>query len=201
MNKYVYITIGIVVLGILGVSVNKMSVNSSSNSQQKSVIKKTNTATPVRTTSQDPQDIVPGLYSNLIKNNSTTTGLTIISGLVENNLNQNGKPTDDHLELVIKNSSSKDMSNFEAYYTITDVVTNKQEGYYKKLTNLVVKSGESKTIHFGTKTAENYFGLNTNGVYFTGKNKMLFDVQISSPGFKVATLKINKDAGGAELKD
>jgi hypothetical protein len=93
------------------------------------------------------------------------------------------------------------MSNFEAYYTITDTVTNKQEGYYKKLTGLVLRSGESKIIHFDTKVAENHFGLNTNGMYFTGKNKMIFDVQISSPEFKVATLKINKDAGGAEVKD
>jgi hypothetical protein len=196
MNKYTYLIIGIIVLGVVVVSINKMSTNSI----QKNTTQQIKTVS-VKNTSQDPQDIVPGLYTNTIKNNSTISGLTIVSGLVENNLDQNGKPTDDHLELVIKNSSSKDASNFEAYYTITDTVTNKQEGYYKKLTGLTLKSGESKTIHFDTKVSENHFGLNTNGMYFTGKNKMIFDVQISSPEFKVATLKINKDAGGAEVKD
>ena len=38
-------------------------------------------------------------------------------------------------------------------------------------------------------------------MYFTGQNKMQFDVQISTPEFKIATIQIAKDAGGAEQKD
>lgn len=195
MNKNKYI-IGIVILVVVG---GGILIASSSTKQ------KVNTVNPVVNTtgnvSSDPQDIVPGLYTNLIKNTSTLSGLSIESGLVENNVDSNGKTADDHLELVLKNSSTKDMGNFEAYYTITDLTTLKKEGYYKKLTGFNLKAGETKTIHFDNGTGENHFGLNKNGMYFTGQNKMQFDVQISTPEFKVATIQIAKDAGGAEQKD
>ena len=195
MNKNKYI-IGIMVLVVI---VGVVLIMSRSSKQ------KVNTTNQVVNTTQnvsnDPQDIVPGLYTNLIKNTSAVSGLTIESGLVENNVDENGKSADDHLELVLKNSSTKDMTNFEAYYTITDLTTLKKEGYYKKLTGFTLKAGEVKTIHFDNGTGENHFGLNKNGMYFTGQNKMQFDVEISTPEFKIATIQIAKDAGGAEQKD
>jgi hypothetical protein len=149
----------------------------------------------------NPQDIVPGTYPNLIKNTSTVAGLVIVSGLVENNIDAQGKVTDDHLELVLKNTSTQDMSNFEVYYTVTDLTTAKSEGYYKKLTGFVLKGGESKSVHFDGKNEVNHFGINKDGLYFTSKNKLQFNVQVSTPGFQVAHLQITKDAGGAETKD
>lgn len=149
----------------------------------------------------DPQDIVPGTYLNQIKNTSTVTGLVVVSGLVENNVDSQGKTTDDHLELLLKNTSPQDMSNFEVYYTITDLTTAKSEGYYKKLTGFVLKGGESKSVHFDGKNGVDHFGVNKDGLYFTSKNKLQFDVQISTPNFKIATIRIMKDAGGAETKD
>ncbi len=193
MNKTTYIIGAIILVTIGGVILNK---SFSSPNQKVS-----QTSSTKQNVSNDPQDIVPGLYANSIKNTSTVSGLKIESGLVENNVDKDGKTTDDHLELVLKNSSLKDMSNFEAYYTVTDLVDSKKEGYYKKLTGFTLKAGETKTIHFDSKIGENHFGVNKDGLYFTGKNKMQFDVQISSPDFKIATIQIAKDAGGAELKD
>lgn len=194
MNKKTYIIAGIIVAILLvGIFISKSNSTKTNNHTQGNVSQKT--------VSSDPQDIVPGLYPNPIKNISTISGLSIVSGLVENNVDKNGKTADDHLELTLKNISKKDMINFEAYYTITDLVNSKKEGYYKKLSGLTLKAGETKTIHFDNNVGENHFGLNTNGMYFTGKNKMQFDVQISTPDFKISTIVIPKDAGGAELKD
>lgn len=159
-------------------------------------------AVPSNTTAQtNPEDVVPGTYQNKINNTSTVTGLVVQSGLVENNTDAQGKITNDHLELLLKNTSSQDMSNFEGYYTVKDLTTGKSEGYYKKLTDLVLKSGESKSIHFDNGIGDAHYGINKNGIYFTSKNKLQFDVQVSTPNFKMATIQIMKDAGGAEMKD
>lgn len=149
----------------------------------------------------DAQDVVPGRYPNLINNTATATGLDIVSGLVENNLDGNGKVTDDHLELLLKNNSTKSMTDFEAYYTITDTINGNKEGYYKKLTGLSIAPGMSASVHFDGKNDHLHYGVNKDGIYFTSKNKLQFDVEISTPGFKTQRLQVAKDAGGAEVKD
>ncbi|MHB8651560.1 MAG: hypothetical protein ACYC8S_00240 [Minisyncoccota bacterium] len=172
-------------------------------------IKSNGTPQPARVTTatkdagmpRDPEDIVPGMYANQIKNSATTSGLSIVSGLVENNVDTQGKITDDHLEVLLKNSSAQDMSNFEVYYVITDLATGKREGYYKKLSGFILKKGGSKSVHFDGKSGVDHFGVNKDGLYFTSKNKLQFDIQVSTLGFQVAHLQILKDAGGAELKD
>jgi hypothetical protein len=193
-NKIIYAVIGIVgVVLVVGLV----------------FIKGNNTSQPAPVTSttkdagvpSDPQDIVPGTYPNKIKNISTITGLNIKSVLVENNLDLNSKPTNDHLEITLKNSSNKDMNHFEIFYSVLDLTNNKKESYYKTLAGLVLKSGEEKTIHLGGKSLENNFGVNKDGIYFTSKNKLQFDIQVSTPEFKIATFQATKDAGGAELKD
>jgi hypothetical protein len=151
--------------------------------------------------STDPQDIVPGTYPDLISNTATTSGLMAPSGLVENNVDAQGRATDDHLEVLLKNTSTHEMSDFEVYYTIADLTTGISEGYYKKLTGFVLKSGESKSIHFDGKASVDHYGVNKDGLYFTSKNKLQFDIRVSTPGFQVVHLQILKDAGGAEAKD
>jgi len=193
-NKILYSVIGIVGIALIA---GLVFVKSNGTSQPAPVT----TTTKDAGVSSDPQDIVPGTYPNKIKNTATASGLSIVSGLVENNVDAQGKITDDHLELLLKNTSAKDMSNFEVYYTIADLTTGKSEGYYKKLTGLVLKGGESKSVHFDGKNEVDHFGVNKDGLYFTSKNKLQFDIQVSTPGFQVAHLQIFKDAGGAELKD
>ena len=149
----------------------------------------------------DSQDIVPGRYPNQIKNTSTTAGLSIPSVFVENNVDSAGKITDDHLEIRLKNDSKQDMTNLETYYTVTDATTGKSEGYYKKLSDLILKPGDASAVHFDGKKIQGHFGVNKDGLYFTSKNKLQFVIDVSTPGFKIAHFEISKDAGGAEIKD
>lgn len=187
----------VIVVGFMFIKTNSTKPVPVATTAKDTVAKKTvNQIVP-----SDPQDIVPGTYPNQIKNASTVEGLVIVSGLVENNIDAQGKVTDDHLELLLKNSSTQEMSNFEAYYTITDLATAKSEGYYKKLTGFVLKGGESKSVNFDGKNGVDHFGVNKDGLYFTSKNKLQFDVQVSAAGFQIAKIQLTKDAGGAEVKD
>lgn len=151
--------------------------------------------------SQDPQDIVPGLYKNPILNNSTKEGFAISSVMVENNTDAAGNAVSDNLELTLKNLTGKDLSGFEVYYTITDSVTNKKEGYYKRLDGFVLKANSTDKIHFDNKVGYGHFSANTNSIYKKSNNQLRFDVMVSTPGYKVAAIQATKAAGGAEVKD
>jgi hypothetical protein len=199
-NKLPYIIGG----GILLLLVGFLLVN---NKKQNKPVQTTQTAnvTPSTTisdtTSQDPQDIVPGLYKNPIQNTATQEGFVITTTAVENNTDTAGKAVSDHLELTLKNTVGKDLTDFEVYYTITDPTTNKKEGYYKKLTGFVLKSGETQTIHFDNKQGNGHFSANKNSMYYKSTNKLLFTIMLSTPGYKLQTANIEKAAGGAEQKD
>lgn len=208
-NKKMYIVGGAVGLGLIiavsffgSVSSTKtpsLSVTTNNNNVSQNTLQNTQPSNSVG--QSDPEDIVPGTYPNKINNTSTVSGLAIQSGLVENNVDAQKKIANDHLELLLKNTSSQDMANFEAYYTIKDLTTGKSEGYYKKLTNFILKSGEAKSIHFDGGVGDGHFGVNKNGLYFISRNKLQFDIQVSTPNFKIAKIQIIKDAGGAEMKD
>ncbi len=161
-------------------------------------------ATPASVTTSaasDPQDIVPGLYENRIHNTATQAGFTITAAQVENNTDPAGKIVDDHLEITLKNTTPQDLTDFEAYYTITDPSTNKKEGYYKKLSGFVLKKDQTASIHFDNQTGVGHVSANKNSIYYSSSNQLLFDVSVSTPGYAVQTIHITKDAGGAEQKD
>ncbi len=150
----------------------------------------------------DVDDQNPVFAENPIKNNATQAGFTIKEGLVENNINPvTKKDADDHLEIVLKNTSGQELSGFEVYYTVTDNETGNQEGYYVKVTDFVLKAGETNAIHFDTTDALNHVLENVNSMYRTNPNAKTFDVIVSVTGFKVETVQIQKDAGGAEEAD
>ena len=76
------------------------------------------------------------------------------------------------LEITLKNTAGKDLTDFVVYYTITNNVTGKHEGYIVKLTNFTLKSGETRIIHFDNiNTPDNllpdHFGENPNSFYKT----------------------------------
>lgn len=154
----------------------------------------------ITTTSQDPQDIVPGLYPNPIQNTATTEGFKIASVMVENNTDAAGTPVSDHLQLTLQNVTKTDLTNFEVYYTITDTVTNKKEGYYKKLTNYVLKAGETQTINFDNGSGDGHFTVNKHSIYYTSSDPLQFSVMVSTPGYKPETASVSKAAGGSEVQ-
>lgn len=204
-NKKIYIVGALlVVIAVLYITISSHQKTATSK-VHKTTSTKSTTATSNNTASTnistDPQDIVPGTYKNQINNISTRPGLMIVSGRVENNVDAGGKIISDHLELTLKNISTTDMHDLEMYYTVKDLTTNKSEGYYKKLTGFVLKTGETTSIHFDNKTESGHFGANKNSIYFASVNKLQFDVEVSAPQFQIAKIQIFKDAGGAEVKD
>jgi hypothetical protein len=150
----------------------------------------------------DLQDKDPAFADNPIHNNAAQEGFKITEAIVENNVNPvTKKDAPDHLEVTLQNIANKDLSGFECYYTITDLETKKKEGYYVKLSNFGLKSGETKTIHFDNQNEPNHFTENPNSIYRTNGNAKIFDLILSVSGYKVVTVQINKDAGSDEKAD
>ncbi len=150
----------------------------------------------------DNKEKTQTFVENPIKNNATQVGFKIAEVLVENNLDPTTqKPTNDHLEITLQNISGKDLSNFEVYYTIFDSAINKKEGYYKKLTGFVLKSGEKSTINFDNGVGFGHFSENPNSIYKTNNDAKVFDIFVSTDGYKLENIQINKDSGGAEKSD
>ena len=150
----------------------------------------------------DKEDKDPVSAENLINNSSTNEGFVITSLLVENNIDPVTKnAVADHLEIELKNTSGKELKSFEVYYTITDNETNKIEAYYVKLPDFILKSGETKAINFDNKSGDGHYGVNVNSIYFTSSNAKVFEVMVSTQGFKPVTEKVNKDAGGEGMAE
>lgn len=205
MKKNVIIISVILILGLtvsllIGDSVSRNSQVNKTTSPTLSNIN-TQNSVPTQTTSQNPQDVVAGLYPNPIKNQSTKDGFKITSVMVENNTDAKGNPVSDHLQLTLQNLTNADLSNFEVYYTITDPATNKKEGYYKKLDNFTLKANSAQTIHFDTQQGTNHFSVNTHSLYYNSSNSLKFTVEVSAPNYKIETASTTKAAGGAETKD
>jgi hypothetical protein len=195
-SSFPYIVGGCVILILIGLLMSNQQKQPQSSTTPLSANPSTDSAT-----TKDPQDIVPGLYKNQIQNVATKEGFTITASAVENNTDSAGKVVGDHLELALKNNAGKDIADFEIYYTITDLTANKKEGYYKKLTGYVLKSGDTQSIHFDNKQGTGHFSANKNSIYYTSNNKLVFDVMVSTPGYKTQSVQVTKSAGGAEVKD
>ncbi|MCL4338447.1 hypothetical protein M1271_02055 [Patescibacteria group bacterium] len=202
MSKSIILSVIVIILVTVGIFFfltngqnNQTTVNSNN------IVQISQTSVNTNNNTQDPQDVVPGLYPDPIKNNSAVQGFKIASLMVENNTDAAGNPVSDHLQLTLKNLTNKDLSNFEVYYTIMDTVSNKKEGYYKKLGSYVLKAGATQIINFDNKQGIGHFTVNTRSLYFTSSNKLSFNVFVSTLGYKVETASVEKAAGGAETKD
>jgi hypothetical protein len=200
-NKLPYIIGGSILLLLIVFLVSSSQKNNQQQNTKNVLYVTPSAGNTNKVTSNDPQDVVPGLYKNQIQNTATAEGFTIKAVTVENNTDETGKTVGDHLELTIKNTAGRDLTDFEVYYTISDPTTNKKEGYYKKLTGFVLKSGETQNVNFDNKQGIGHFTANKNSIYYTSSDKLLFDVMVSTPRYKVQTAQVAKAAGGAETKD
>lgn len=148
------------------------------------------------TANQDGSSQVLPTAENPIKNNSTEPGLEIAAIAVENNVDpETNKDLSDRLQLELKNTSDKTMGDFEIYYSMTDKTTNDSEGYYAKLDGLSLAAGETRTIFFDNEAAPYHYPENKYSIYRTSGNELSIKVELSTPGFKLATAEIKKDAG------
>jgi len=150
----------------------------------------------------DKEDKNPVFTEDPINNNSTTEGFIITSVLVENNIDPiTNKAADDHLEIELKNTSGNELKGFEVYYTVKDNDTSKTEAYYVRLPDFILKSGETKSINFDNKDGDGHYSVNLNSIYFTTMSAKVFEVTVSTDGYKPVSGKANKDPGGEEKAD
>ncbi len=206
MNKKIIIIIGLFALGIIGslFIADQFSTVSKPNTKTANtvVLQKTTPQNNANVTaSQNPEDVIAGLYPNPIQNASTTQGFKIVTAMVENNTDSSGNPVSDHLQVTLQNLTNTDLTNFEVYYTIADSAANKKEGYYKKLDSYVLKAGATQSVNFDNKQVAGHFSVNTNSLYFKSTDQLQFNVMVSTQGYKIQTATATKSAGGAETKD
>ncbi|MHB9052530.1 MAG: hypothetical protein ACYC5F_00860 [Thermoleophilia bacterium] len=182
----VIVTIGIVGIGAMLVVSGCGSGSSSGTSNQ-----------PQGTNSQ----VLP-VANDPIKNNATAPGLVIVSAQVEDNVDPaTNQAIPDKLQLSLKNTSSQTMSNFEIFYRMTDSTTGVSEGYYEKLDGLSLGPNETKTIFFDNQSSPNHYPENKYSLYRTSKNEVRFTIELSTPGFKLATGETKKSVGTGEKQD
>jgi hypothetical protein len=147
----------------------------------------------------DPQ---PLFANNPITETSTTVGFKIDNILVENNVNPDGGgDAPDHLELKVTNTGATDLSDFDIYYTMKDLVTNDVQAYYRTLPGFTLKAGETKALHLDNTGQPGHFRVNPNSMYVTSQNERMVDATLHAQGFAPQTAQVKKDAGGAETAD
>jgi hypothetical protein len=150
----------------------------------------------------DMQDNSPTTVDTQFKPSSGLEGFKIANIMVENNYDPVARQdAPDHLEVELQNTIDADITNIVVYYTITDLTTNKQESYLVPLKGLVLKAGETKSIHFDQVTGADHFRANPNSMYYASTNEMAFSVTISATGYQAQNADVKKDAGGAEVPD
>lgn len=155
--------------------------------------------TPSQTTGANPEDVVPGLYPNPIKNTSAKRGIKLTSVMVENNVDAAGNAVSDHLQFTINNLTNQMLSNLETYYTITDSANGKKEGYYKPLTGITIPAHGSVTVHLDNQSGYGHLPANVHGIYGTALDQLKFSIEVSAPVYAVATAQVTKAPGGAEV--
>jgi hypothetical protein len=150
----------------------------------------------------DLADPKPLFADNPIQESSATVGFKIDNFLVENNVNPNGGgDAPDHLELKVTNTGATDLSDFDIYYTMKDLVTNDVQAYYRTLPGFTLKAGETKALHLDNTGQPGRFSVNPNSMYVTSQNERMVDVTLHAKGFAPQSAQIKKDAGGAETAD
>lgn len=145
----------------------------------------------------DKTDTDPVFTPDLIKETATTVlPVKVKDTRVEDNVNAS-----DHLEIALANTGNTALNDFDIYYTVTDTVTKKAEGYYLKLTGFTLEAGATKTIHFDNKQGELHYSANFNGIYGTSKNEVLFQGRIHAIGYAPIEFSTKKAKGTAEVAD
>ncbi|MCB0040437.1 MAG: hypothetical protein KDE23_12200 [Caldilinea sp.] len=146
----------------------------------------------------DLADAQPTFADNPIQETSTQAGLKINSVLVENNVDATGGGAPDHLELQVTNTGATEMTNFDVYYSTTDLVTNVVQATYRTLPGFSLQPGETKSLHFDNTSTPDHFSVNPNGMYYIDANQLQVDVMLHAAGFAPQTASVKKDASDAE---
>jgi hypothetical protein len=150
----------------------------------------------------DLADAEPAFMANPIDMTGAAAPFAIKEALVENNYDYAAKKdATDHLELLVTNSGSTDLTGFSIYYMMKDADTGKVEGTFRKLDGFTVPAGAEARIHFDDGTVAGRFRANPNSIYITSQAAKTISVVLKADGFAPVSVDIAKDKGGAEAAD
>lgn len=150
----------------------------------------------------DLADSDPAFMANPIDMSGTAAPFAIKEALVENNYDYTAKKdATDHLELLVTNSGTTELTGFSIYYTMKDADTGKVEGTFRKLDGFSVPAGGEARIHFDDGATLGHFRANPNSIYITSQAAKTISVVLKTDGFAPVTVDIAKDKGGAEAAD
>lgn len=150
----------------------------------------------------DLADTDPAFMANPLDMTGAPAPFAIKEALVENNYDYAAKKdATDHLELLVTNSGSMDLSGFSIYYSMTDADTGKVEGTFRKLDGFSVPAGGEARIHFDDGAVAGHFRANPNSIYLTSQAAKAVSVVLKADGFAPVSVDVAKDKGGAEAAD
>lgn len=150
----------------------------------------------------DKEDKTPVNVDIPITESTGPSDFTIKEVLVENNYDSVLKrDVSDHLEILLVNKGTSDITDFQAYYVITDQKTNINQSYLISLTGFVLKAGEEKSVHIDISGVDGHFRANPNSLYYQSANGLNVDVLINAKGHQAQKATVKKDAGKPETAD
>jgi hypothetical protein len=150
----------------------------------------------------DKVDPHPTIYDGNISESTGTADFSIKNVIVENNYDPIAKTSaPDHLEIVLVNNGSQNISNFQVFYTITDLKTNQTQSTLLPLNGFILGSHQEKSVHIDVSGKEGHFRANPNSIYYTSKNQLQFNVLVNAQGHQAQHATVKKDAGGTEGPD
>jgi hypothetical protein len=150
----------------------------------------------------DLADVGPAFMANPLDMTGVPATFAIKEALVENNYDYAAKKdATDHLELLVTNSGSTDLSGLSIYYSITDADTGKVEGTFRKLDGFSVPAGGEARIHLDDGAVAGHFRANPNSIYNTSQAAKTITFILKADGFAPVSVDVAKDKGGAEAAD
>ena len=162
----------------------------------------TNSVTPaakISPSSTSSSGVTLPVASNPIVNNSTSPGLLVSYAAAENNVDPSThNPIGDQLELTLKNTSAKPLSNIAVYYEMTDITTKAKEGYFQILNGIVIASNQERTVYFDGKSQLGHYPENQFSLYRSSPNEVDFKIWVSASGVKIAQATAIKSKGTGE---
>jgi hypothetical protein len=150
----------------------------------------------------DLADPKPTFAEDPIVATGTAPTFSIKEALVENNYDYAAKKdATDHLELLLANSGSADLTGLTLYYTITDADSGAVEAYIRPLIGFVVPAGGEARVHLDDGSLPGHFRANPNGIYTSSQSAKTFQVTLKADRMAAVTVVIAKDKGGTEAAD
>jgi hypothetical protein len=150
----------------------------------------------------DLADTDPAFMANPMDMTGAPATFAIKEALVENNYDYAAKKdATDHLELLVTNSGSTDLSGLSIYYSITDADTGKVEGTFRKLDGFSVPAGGEARLHLDDGAMAGHFRANPNSIYITSQAAKTVTFVLKADGLAPVSVDVAKDKGGAEAAD